>query len=598
MANKTYNCGRVVGWSSYEEFLKENPNVDPNVITEQIFITAVTYGVTRKVELPLTGWTTDDIGLYCIQVPGAVWGAVPIVAPDYDAMNATYPTPQAVEYREEIDSIMARIFAVYTSNSMMVRTANSTSDSGYLTFCARPFPEPTEHFSTIKLIIRGLGIEGLIDGQGYYGPEGMIVGTGSFSESSTWAESLKMSYTPIPVLGGNAYRLNITSQETEDATPITRTFLSLADCETDHVYDLDGQSGVFSPQHVGQRMITWKYLLQLLVDESALDLTIPIQDVVDAMFLAEMKKYMMQALQAGTGISLYQRNLSSKVIISNTMPYNISGEGYLRLHQADFDLGHESEWSYAVTPYNAFQCYVESEGAWLANSAISSSLIADKSVLPLRLRVLPSEDTFIYNDVEYPISISVIIEGVQNYTFSGDSTNYLFCVGKQSAWDDSAGKGFRYQGGNNEPGFTFRHTDAYDSEGYDATLNRWLRGKKSQLFGIEFVGDYSYIHDLLQAGAYQFRSESGGLGIWNILKQASAGAAGSAFGASWEASGQLITGTQAGRVTDKVDIVACVASYADGYNRQLSEWSQNNGDDLLAIHLNMSFSGLFYHPST
>ena len=91
MATKTYNMGRVVGWSTYEEFLKENPNIDPSKITSQVYSTLVTYGVTRKVMIPSTasGWQpvqgTDTIFYTAtVEVPGATYGAVPIVGINYD----------------------------------------------------------------------------------------------------------------------------------------------------------------------------------------------------------------------------------------------------------------------------------------------------------------------------------------------------------------------------------------------------------------------------------------------------------------------------------------------------------------------------------
>lgn len=598
MATKTYNTGRVVGWSAYEEFLKEHPEVDPTVITESIYYIAVSYGVTRIVEIPFNSWTTADIYLSTIEVPGAVWGVVPIVSPAYDQMNTMGPYPHAATYRDEIDNIFSNIYTCYVSNALQAKVTNATMEGGYLTFCAYPKPEASEHISTLKVIVRGLGVEALLDGNGYLGPEGMTVGAGGELDSK-WADTIKMGYEEITLWGSEkAYRLKVDASDTEGGTSVERTFLSLRNCVTNHLYDFEGQQGVLSLQHTGSRMLQWQYLLYALVNEVAIDFTIPIKDVIDDYFLEELKKYAMQAFQAGTGIQLSQRTLSSKVIISNTMPYNITGEGYTRLHQTNFDLGHSSEWSYSVTPYNYFECYVESENSWLSASSIDSSLIGNKLIMPLRVRVLESEDTFTYNDTEYPRTISVIVEGVQNYTFAEDTSNtqYLFCVGKQSAWDSVTGMGFHYQG-STEPGFAFRHTDALDSDGYDSTLNRWLRGLKSQLFGIKFTGDYAYIGTLLSSGQYSFRSESGGVGIWNILKQASAGAAGSSFGASWEANGQLVLASQAGRSTSVVDIVATVASYADGYNRQLSEWSQQDGDDLLAHHLNMTFSGIFYHSS-
>ena len=109
MAEKTYNAGRVVGWSSYEEFLKET-GMDPNVITNYVYQTLVTYGVTRVVELSANNWVPSHGGKFytqTVQVPGASWGAVPIVGLDYEAYMEVIATPgstdSVAEAADEVD---------------------------------------------------------------------------------------------------------------------------------------------------------------------------------------------------------------------------------------------------------------------------------------------------------------------------------------------------------------------------------------------------------------------------------------------------------------------------------------------------------------
>ena len=94
---KTYNLGRAVGWSNYEEFLKENPDVDPATVTRFVYETLVTYGVTRVVELIPGNWVASHGGQFytqTIRVPGASWGAVPIVGIDYESYVDFFTNPR------------------------------------------------------------------------------------------------------------------------------------------------------------------------------------------------------------------------------------------------------------------------------------------------------------------------------------------------------------------------------------------------------------------------------------------------------------------------------------------------------------------------
>lgn len=199
MADKTYNTGRVVGWSTYEEFLKET-QLDPNSITNYVYSTLVTYGVTRRVALnPGEGsdaWKASGGGLFYIQtvrVPGASWGAVPIVGMDYEAYLNVFSDPAHtsstveeadVTKKEIIEKALANIFSVYVSDADGNKARSSASDHGYLTFVAYPdildFNESVPELSggSLKLIVRGLSLEDLDVGTLYFGPQGLLT-TGS-----------------------------------------------------------------------------------------------------------------------------------------------------------------------------------------------------------------------------------------------------------------------------------------------------------------------------------------------------------------------------------------------------------------------------------
>ena len=197
--SKTYNMGRVVGWSAYEEFIKEHPDVDTDKLTPQIYTTLCTYGVTRIVEIPSNPnkWrkhTNDETTFYTttIQVQGATFGAVPIVGINYDAyVDAFYPgqadryheaLPIAGANKENLEKAFSCIFTCYVSDSIGTRARSSISDSGYLTFAAYPdivdFLEIIAEYGNLKVIVRGLSLVGLDVDSLYYGPQGLVISSG------------------------------------------------------------------------------------------------------------------------------------------------------------------------------------------------------------------------------------------------------------------------------------------------------------------------------------------------------------------------------------------------------------------------------------
>ena len=191
MAEKTYNTGRVVGWSAYEEFLKET-GADPNIITNYVYQTLVTYGVTRIVELTPGNWVASHGGQFytqTIRVQGASWGAVPIVGLDYESYLDVFNNPSSstagaesidAEEKDAIETAVGNIFSVYVSDARGNKVTSSVSAHGYLTFVAYPdILEFNEKIGTIsggvlKLIVRGLSMEDLDVNTLYYGPQGFI----------------------------------------------------------------------------------------------------------------------------------------------------------------------------------------------------------------------------------------------------------------------------------------------------------------------------------------------------------------------------------------------------------------------------------------
>lgn len=202
MAEKTYNTGRVVGWSAYEEFLKET-GADPNTITNYVYQTLVTYGVTRVVELIPGNWVASHGGQFytqTIRVPGASWGAVPIVGVDYESYvdmftNPTSSTEKAEQKdtikKEDLEEAVGNIFGVYVSDSIGNKTQSSVSEHGYLTFVAFPdilaFDKKIAGIegATMKLIVRGLSMEDLDVDSLYFGPQGFVFAGNGLIEDCT-----------------------------------------------------------------------------------------------------------------------------------------------------------------------------------------------------------------------------------------------------------------------------------------------------------------------------------------------------------------------------------------------------------------------------
>lgn len=206
MSERTFNTGRVVGWSSYEEFLKET-GIDPNVVTSYMYQTLVTYGVTRLVDLDKDSWRPTEGGKFFIQtvqVPGATWGAVPIIGLDYEFYMDVLANPDgSTSESEELDvadknaleESVGNIFTVYVSDSQGMKTTEPSTElaqhDGFLTFIAHP--DVLKFYGNIgniqnqvmRLIVRGLSMKDLDLGSLYYGPQGFLFAGNGLVEDCT-----------------------------------------------------------------------------------------------------------------------------------------------------------------------------------------------------------------------------------------------------------------------------------------------------------------------------------------------------------------------------------------------------------------------------
>lgn len=188
MAKETYNTGRVVGWSTYEEFLKQNPDIDPSIVTALVYQTMVTYGAASLVDLPINreSWSGDVLLTQTVAVPGAIWGVTPIVGLNYTAYQQNNTVPD----KGKIERGISNIFSCYVSDQNGKNASNATSETGYITFCA--YPEILEcGLSSIPLLIRGLGAEAITSGNGYFGPEGLVFAGNGFGAKGASSNYLR-----------------------------------------------------------------------------------------------------------------------------------------------------------------------------------------------------------------------------------------------------------------------------------------------------------------------------------------------------------------------------------------------------------------------
>lgn len=182
MSERTYNLGRVVGWSAYEEFLKENPDVDPHVVTEKVYMQAVTYGCARFVRLDMTDstkWVGNDICKMTVPVPGSQWGTVPMFGLYYQGLSGLADLAGVSDRVKLADEAFSHIYCCYASTETGARVTADTpaSMTGYITFCAHTDIRNSEYqeLETLPILIRGLGVDAwTVDtGNAYYGPAGM-----------------------------------------------------------------------------------------------------------------------------------------------------------------------------------------------------------------------------------------------------------------------------------------------------------------------------------------------------------------------------------------------------------------------------------------
>lgn len=102
--------------------------------------------------------------------------------------------------------------------------------------------------------------------------------------------------------------------------------LSVADRDG-KTYDMSGEAGVIADTKDGN--IHWEDLLDALVNNKAIDI------LGSNRFAIEFLKTFGNVINGGIGISIVWDESSNKYIITNTQPYNPSGQGYTRLYQAN-----------------------------------------------------------------------------------------------------------------------------------------------------------------------------------------------------------------------------------------------------------------------
>lgn len=613
MATKSYNLGRVVGWSSYEEFLKENPDVDPSIVTAQRYYSATTYGISRIVNVPTTGWSGTNILTKTVAVPGAIWGVVPILGLCYDEAQGMVPGTGADTNKQNYERAASNIFACYVSDIAGNKVTNATSDSGYLTFCAYPALNSVTGVTSLPFIVRGLGVEALTDNLAYWGPEGIVNGAGN----AGMADGVITGFTPLSLSDGSmAYIIEMSTQDRDSGTSTTRRYLSFAGPDGT-AYNPAGTSGNIPLQVStsgaanGLLLLDWDDLLRALVENKSLGF-----DLYDAIA---------KILQGdGDGIEVTQNSTTKKVIINNLAPYFADESHYETLKQGRVDLSTLPTGSnpdaykncdYVIDAFhqgsadnhNNFVSYCGTDSAWSDDDANLSGLLHpgfSSDPLICYVRAMKSKVMVTYNGVEYPKSVSLIIGGVTNHKFDDDITRQFY-LGKKSRYTSGGAvtrTGFFYDDSDTSraPAFAFLHTDDKGSVGRigSGSDSRWYHGQYSWLFGVSFFGtnvvgdDYKFIHDMIEAGHYKLTDTTqGSSGIWNMKS-----VLGGSLGATWGGNAQVHLGKDVlwnGTRQCASDILVLASSYADGYNTQMARWTKDSdvhGADLYSEHINLKVS--------
>lgn len=277
MAKETYNTGRVVGWSTYEEFLKQNPDIDPSIVTALVYQTMVTYGAASLVDLPIdkSAWSGDVLLTQTVSVPGAIWGVIPIIGLNYTSYQANETVPD----KGKIERGISNIFSCYVSDKDGKNASNATSETGYITFCA--YPEILEcGLDKIPLIVRGLGAEAVTSGNAYFGPEGFIFAGNGFGAKGASSNYLRA----LPANTGSKYvdMDPVIDMRTTDPKTFYGSYYGNApvDLKVDSIQPLNSDAGILSVYQQASFLAPALYGTRLSAGETGDDKKIYPLDVV------------------------------------------------------------------------------------------------------------------------------------------------------------------------------------------------------------------------------------------------------------------------------------------------------------------------------
>ena len=501
MSTQTYNTGRVVGWSSYEEFLKQNPEIDPSIITEQVYQTLVTYGAARILEIPMSGWRGNKILTQTIQVPGAIYGVVPIVGIYYGA--ALSDTSESVTQKAKLEGGIKNIFACYVSDSAGSKTTNATKASGYITFCAYPEILGTD-LNTLSVIVRGLGAEALNDGHAYLGPCGLMFGGNGLNQSY----SFSMQEFQLASSNSSGYynqihdaNLRIPIYDTDGGVSGYTSdcvALSMADNQG-NLYDLSGSntSNITIPfskatstasktDYVGY--LSWNDLVRMLVEEKKAKMTIPVEkyQVSGATYTDVTPAFLNSTHNAPVnfivGWGSYGSSEANKKNV-NLLPWdqttslsNCSCAGFyrvfLRLYPSDFSMA--SRFDLVVGAYLKNDVYVQSPSPtnevfradgllWRADSSDSRRALFSQSNTGIAYGFQES-DPIVYKWDTVPETISKSFNGKK---FTADTSNW--------GWGVSVTvNGHGVVGNNNDVLYLSDRSFSYSEAGAPSTLEVFM----------------------------------------------------------------------------------------------------------------------------
>lgn len=240
----SYNLGRAVGWSAYEEFLKEYASAYPELenaepgrrlsdyVPEPVYLRAITFGVSKYLNLPTgtNAWNIEEgdegtdytphLLTQIVECRGANWGCTPIIGLNYSSAQVV----EDIAKRRKLEKAISSIFSCESVNSEGVPVSSTNRLGGYLKFYASPELKDTS-IEMLPLIVRGLDVDALITEHPNedicWGPQGLLFGGNGLTGGKTQevVAERKILSTALPQLYKSSPYVDFQSSSPKSSYP-------------------------------------------------------------------------------------------------------------------------------------------------------------------------------------------------------------------------------------------------------------------------------------------------------------------------------------------------------------------------------------------